>query len=179
MTNLPSFREMLNSNVLLEFVEADRTNEKLSSDEYNMAMNKLNSLAKVPDDKIFFKNKDKEEVSLKDIGFRDHGRFYHLRPTDEMKARRIKIPLRGIGRMQPSCQRDGIAFAIKRAHEEDDPKPPMVVLEDGVFYVQDGHHRTSAMKLAGRDYMIANVVEKRGDNFYVPHKAGVQEWQEV
>lgn len=166
-----SFRQYLNSFLVEWAVEPEASLGLLTDEEYKRATDKLASLPNVPDHEIFFKNKEKPEVNLKKIGYQDHGRVYHLTDVEKNMARRVEVPLECIGRSQPNCQREGIQRAIDRAREEDIDKSdfiPFIVKEDGVYYVQDGHHRTSAMMLAGRPTMIANVVEKRGDHWYVP-----------
>lgn len=175
-----SFLDVVNGSIILEFVEPTVVNGRLTDDEYQTASRRLRDLDSVPEDKIFFKNPDKEEVFLTDVGFQDHGRVYHIEGDDAKKFRRVRIPLDGLGKSQPTAQREGIQRAIDIAHDEDpdeSKKVPQVVLEDGTYFVQDGHHRSSALLLAKRKDMVCDLIEKRGDKFYVPKK--VKSWQEV
>lgn len=168
-----SFIEYLNESTEEESVPDDAENGKFSDEEHAEATERLKSLTSVPRKEIFFKNPDKEEVFLKDVGFKDHGRVYHLNDGDKKKIRRIKINITQIGKDQPTAQREGIQRAIDIAHEKDTGKAekvPLVVKEHGTYYVQDGHHRVSAHLLAGRKSMVVDAVDKDGKRFYVPKK---------
>lgn len=166
-----SFIEYLNESAQEESVPDNSENGKFSDEEHEYATKRLADLPAVPKKEIFFKNPDKGEVFLTDVGFKEHGRVYHLDDTDKKKIRRIRISLEGIGKGQPTAQREGIQRAIDIAHEKDTGKAekvPMVVKENGTFYVQDGHHRISAHLLAGRKTMIVDAIDKDGSRFYVP-----------
>lgn len=168
-----SFIEYLNESTEEESVPDDAENGKFSDEEHTEATERLKSLTSVPRKEIFFKNPDKEEVFLKDVGFKDHGRVYHLNDGDKKKIRRIRINITQIGKGQPTAQREGIQRAIDIAHEKDTGKAekvPLVVKEHGTYYVQDGHHRVSAHLLAGRKSMVVDAVDKDGKRFYVPKK---------
>lgn len=172
-----TFKEYLNESTKEESVPNDTENGKFSDEEHKSATEKLKSLDSVPRKEIFFKNPDKEEVFLKDVGFKDHGRVYHLEDGDKKKIRRIKIDITKIGKGQPTAQREGIQRAIDIAHTKDTGKAenvPMVVKENGVYYVQDGHHRVSAHLLAGRTNMVVDAVDKDGSRFYVPKRSEEQ-----
>lgn len=174
------FIDTINSFLILS-EEADDM-DHLDETEHRSASEKLADLPAVPKDRIFFKNPDKGEVFLKDIGFKPHGRVYHLSDDDRSKIRTIKISLKHIGKGQPSCQREGIQRAIDLAKEHDTSKSskrPMVVIEDGTAYVQDGHHRICALKLAGRKWANVDAVVKKGDKFYVPKKSKEMAWEEA
>lgn len=171
--SIPSFFDIVNRVLSEEYVDAKEENGKFSDEEKNAAIEKLNSLEKVPKHEIFFKNPDKDEVFLKDVGFGSHGRVYHLEDGDKAKIRRVRIDLEGIGKGQPTAQIAGIQRAIEIAAEKDtnkEEKVPMIVKENGTYYVQDGHHRVCAHLLAGRKSMVVDMTEKRGDKFYVPDR---------
>lgn len=173
------FSEYINSRVILS-EDADSM-DHLDDDEHASASEKLADLPAVPKEQIFFKNPDKGEVFLKDIGFKPHGRVYHISDADKEKVRTIKISLKHIGKGQPSCQREGIQRAIDLAKDTDTSKAkkkPFVVIEDGTAYVQDGHHRVCALKLAGRKHAVVDAIVKRGDKFYVPSKSKELQWQD-
>lgn len=166
-----TFLQYLNECLNEEYLDPKQENGKFTDEEHQKATEKLNSLPEVPRKEIFFKNPDKKEVFLKHVGYKEHGRVYHLDDNDKSKIRRVKIFLNGIGKGQPTCQKDGIQRAIDIAHEKDTGKAekvPLVVKENGVYYVQDGHHRVSAHLLAGRKNMVVDMTEKRGDRFYTP-----------
>lgn len=166
-----SFIEYLNESAKEESVPDNEENGKFTDEEHETATKRLADLPEVPKKEIFFKNPDKGEVFLTDVGFKDHGRVYHLDDGDKKKIRRIRISLEGIGKGQPTAQREGIQRAIDIAHEKDTGKAekvPLVVKEHGTFYVQDGHHRISAHLLAGRKSMVVDAVDKDGSRFYVP-----------
>lgn len=172
------FSEYINSRVILS-EDADSM-DHLDDDEHASASEKLADLPAVPKEQIFFKNPDKGEVFLKDIGFKPHGRVYHISDGDREKIKPIKISLKHIGKGQPSCQREGIQRAIDMAKDHDTStakKKPFVVIEDGTAYVQDGHHRMCALKLAGRKHAVVDAIVKKGDKFYVPNKSKELEWQ--
>ena len=157
--------------------EEVRQDGKLTREEAEAAHSKLASLEAVPNEEMFFKNPDKEEVRLVDIGFGKHGKVYHLEDSDKAKIRRQRVDLDDIGKGQPNVQRSGVRRAIDMALDSDQDlakKVPLIVHEDGVDYVQDGHHRTCAMILAGRNSMIADRVVHKDGKFYVPkqHRLG-------
>ena len=173
-----SFREYINRR-REEFLTEETSDNRFSQEEHEAATKSLASLKTVPKEQVFFKNPDKEEVFLKDVGFRDHGRVYHLNNSEKNLARRVRIEIEHIGKSQPTAQREGIQRAIDLSLESDSDrseKVPFVIKEDGVYYVQDGHHRVSAHLLAGRPTMIVDMVEKRGDHFYTPTKE--PRWQD-
>jgi hypothetical protein len=155
-------------------VEEFEENGKFSEEEHSTALSNLKDLPTVPKKEIFFKNPDKEEVFLTDVGFKEHGRVYHVDDSDKKRIRRIRIDLKNIGKGQPTAQREGVHRAISIAYEKDTGKAekvPLVVKENGTFYVQDGHHRVSAHLLAGRKTMIVDAIDKHGDKFYTPKDA--------
>lgn len=167
---MKNFREFINQRIIISESTEDG---RFTDEEFARASKRLASLKDVPQDQIFFKNPDKKEVFAKDVGFRDHGRVYHINETEKSKTRRLEINIENIGKSQPTMQREGIQRAISIAKEQDTSKAeklPFVVIEDGVAYVQDGHHRVSAYLLAGRKSMVVDAIEKRGDHFYVPKK---------
>jgi len=166
-----TFKQYLSESVLEEAVADTEENGKFSDEEHKTATDNLAALEDVPKKEIFFKNPDKKEVFLKDVGFKDHGRVYHLEDSHKNKIRRVKISIEDIGKGQPTAQREGIQRAIDIAHEKDTGKAekvPMVVKENGTYYVQDGHHRVSAHLLAGRKTMIVDAVDKDGSRFLTP-----------
>lgn len=165
--------EYLDNRLLMEFVDPKEQNGKFTDKEHQKATDALNALPLVPTDQIFFKNPDKEEVFLTDVGFGDHGRVYHIPEEDKDKLTRVRISLEGIGKGQPTCQKEGIQRAIDIAHEKDtdkEEKVPIMVKENGTYYTQDGHHRTSAHLLAGRKNLVVDMILKKGDKFYSPAK---------
>lgn len=170
---IPSFITFVNTILSEEVVDENSENGKFSEEEHKKASDALKNLSRVPKNEIFFKNPDKEEVFLKDVGFGSHGRVYHLEDSDKAKIRRVKISLEGIGKGQPTAQVAGIQRAIDIAADTDTSKSekvPLIVKENGTYYVQDGHHRVCAHLLAGRDAMVVDMTEKRGDRFYVPDR---------
>lgn len=174
---MKTFKEYLNESTNESEVNDSEDNGKFTDEEHALASKTLSDLPEVPKKEIFFKNPDKGEVFLKDVGFRDHGRVYHLEDNEKAKSRRVRISLDGIGKGQPTAQRSGIQRAIDIAHEKDTGKSeniPFVVKENGVYYVQDGHHRICAHLLAGRKSMIVNCVDKDGSKFYVPKDKKVE-----
>lgn len=168
-----TFTQFLNESLILEFLEPKSENGKFTDEEHKTATDKLEALPVVPRDQIFFKNPDKEEVFLTDVGFKDHGRVYHLdEPTRDLLTR-VKINLKGVGKGQPTAQKEGIQRAIDIAHEVDtnrEEKVPLLVKEGGTCYTQDGHHRICAHLLAGRPSMVVDLVEKKGNEFFKPQK---------
>lgn len=166
-----SFLQYLNESLTEEFTSEE--NGKFTDEEHKTATDALNALPDVPKNEIFFKNRDKKEVFLKDVGFKEHGRVYHLDDNDKAKIRRVRISIKDIGKGQPTAQKEGIQRAIDIAHEKDTGKAekvPLIVKENGVYYVQDGHHRVCAHLLANRGSMVVDMTEKRGDKFYVPDR---------
>ena len=117
-----------------------------------------------------FENQTKPpQVWLGDIGF-TKGNFLYggLPQKDDKRWTEITVPLKDLGRAQSSVIRSAVADKLKGLNTRglEGGALPDVVLDNGKFFLQTGHHRAAAAVFAGRTSIQANVVERTGKKSY-------------
>lgn len=133
------------------------------------AVEKLNSLPSAPEGYAHFGNEQGDEVRMTEFGFNtspDGLRIYGLPTEERVEKIKSKMVLDPSKEDMRYAQSSVIRSAVERKIKGEDPDQdqyrsrglPLVVKEEGVYYLQNGHHRAAAdVLVTGK--VTADVIE--------------------
>lgn len=138
----------------------------LSPAEQTRALAVLASVPNVPVEEKWFGVNGKDEISIK--GEFAQGAIYGLPSPEALSKKAIvaEVPIRELRRSQPTVQRDHIATTIRG--QNTNTQLPVVVRENGQYYLQEGHHRVVSQWFAGRQTSKVLLVEFQNGKFVRP-----------
>ena len=134
-----------------------------------VAVGKLNSLPSAEEGYNHFNNEQGDEIRMVEFGFHpspDGLRIYGLPPQEKIDKFKTSMVLDPITDDLRYAQSSVIRSAVERKIRGNDPQAgkygandlPFIVKEDGVYYLQNGHHRSAAdILLTGK--LHAEVIE--------------------
>jgi hypothetical protein len=121
------------------------------------AQQRLAAIRHAPATHRFWNKPGEPEVATKDVGFAsapEAGRPKVFIAHDPKKHEIKSVPLHKIVAQQPTVVKSKVGEAINRSGGA----PPVVhSAPDGMYYVEDGHHRIAAAMMKGHKSITAKV----------------------